>query len=276
MSAIAGQPATSSAVDSPVRASTAAGRVLAAACRTWRSAAQVALFGVFGAGGALMTGIVAPALSLTVADPERRAHLARRYVRGFLAAYTGAMQVLRLIRLEVTGAEHLAHGGALVVANHPTLIDAFFLLGRVPGLVPIAKRALAVNPFTRGAIAAANYLVNDDGPALLETCRERLAAGETLLLFPEGTRTAADGAVRLRRGAAQVAVRCGCPIVPVRIDVDERFLVRETPWWLAARSVPRIRITAHAPIDPAPFVAASANPALAARRLTERLQTIYL
>jgi 1-acyl-sn-glycerol-3-phosphate acyltransferase len=243
--------------------------------RLWRSLAQVALFGAFGAGGALMTALIRPGLAVFVRDPQVRHTIARRCLQRGLRAYTGAMQALRLVDLEIDGGEHLGHRGVLIVANHPTLIDAFFLLGHVDHLVPIAKRVLLVNPFTSGAIRAANYLVNDHGPALVEACRERLAAGESLLLFPEGGRTAADGQIQLRRGAAQLSVRSGCRVVPVTIAVSERFLTRGRPWWLAAATRPRVRIVAFAPVDPAPFVAAGANAALAARRMNACLQQFY-
>lgn len=276
MSAVVGEPSAAPADSS---GAPAPGRwpsgVLAQVGRIWRSFAQVMLFGMFAVNGVVMTALIAPALTVAVRDRRRRAMLARACVQRLLAFHTGAMLALRLIQLEIIGAERLALSGALMVANHPTLIDAFFLLGRVRGLVPIAKRALLDNPFTRGAIVTADYQLNDAGPALLDACRARVARGETLLLFPEGSRTSADGAVRLRRGAAQLAVRCGCAVVPVTIAVSDRFLVRGMPWWLAAPRLPRFRIEVHAPVDPAPFVTASSNAALAARRLTEHLQKFY-
>jgi 1-acyl-sn-glycerol-3-phosphate acyltransferase len=263
-------------VRASVRNGAPAGRRLAlAADRLWRSIAQVFLFGLFGLCGVVMTVLIAPALTVLIRDRRTRTVAARRCVQGVLLAFTGAMQALRVLRFELIGRERLQGRGVLIVANHPTLIDALFLLGRVGELVPIAKRALLANFFTRGAIRAADYLANDAGPALVEACRERLRRGESLLLFPEATRTAADGEIRLRRGAAQVAVRSGCLVVPVTVFVSERFLTRGTPWWLASKSAPLVRIVAGAPIDPAPFVAANGNPALAARRLTEHLQQLY-
>lgn len=238
---------------------------IALADRAWRSFAQVLFFAAFGVGGALLT--------LTAPLAQREPAAARRRVQRLLAAYTAAMRALRLIDLEFKGVEHLRRRGVLIVANHPTLIDAFFLLAAVDQLVPVAKRALLANPFTRGAIRAADYAINDDGPELIDACRERLARGELLLVFPEGTRSG-TGELRLRRGAAQVAVRTICPVVPVTVQVTERFLTRDTRWWLAPKTAPRFRITAFAPIDPAPFIAAG-SPALAARRLTEHLHRFF-
>lgn len=248
--------------------------VLEVAGRVWRSLAQVFLFAVFAAGGALFTLLVGPGLQLIWRDPRARVAAGRRCISGLLAAYIGAMRWLGLITLEYAGLEHLQRRGILVVANHPTLIDAFFLLARVDNLVPIAKRALLANPFTRGALRAADYEINDDGPRLIESCGARLARGESMLLFPEGTRSDGTEAVRLKRGAAQLAVRSGCLVVPVTVFASERMLTRDTHWWLAPRRRPRFSVIAHPPIDPTPFAAAG-SPALAARRLTEHLQRFY-
>jgi 1-acyl-sn-glycerol-3-phosphate acyltransferase len=247
---------------------------VAVAGRIWRSLAQIILFAVFAAGGALFTLLIAPGLHAIRRDPRARIAASRRCVSGLLAAYIRAMQWLGLITLEYAGLEHLQRRGVLVVANHPTLIDAFFLLARVDDLVPIAKRSLLANPFTCGALRAADYEINDDGPRLIESCGARLARGESVLLFPEGTRSDATDAVRLKRGAAQLAVRIGCLVVPVTVFASERMLTRDTRWWLAPRRRPRFFVIAHAPVDPRPF-AATGNPALAARRLTEHLQRFY-
>ena len=82
-----------------------------------------------------------------------------------------------------------AQPGSLLVANHPSLIDALILLGYVEDGVVVAKRSLQVNPFTWGGIRGADYVVNADPLALIDECRARIAAGETLILFPECTRT---------------------------------------------------------------------------------------
>ena len=106
-----------------------------------------------------------------------------------MRTYVGSMRALRLIDLEVIGLERVPAPGSLLVANHPSLIDALILLGHVEDGVVVAKRSLQVNPFTWGGIRGADYVVNADPQALIDECRARIAAGETLILFPECTRT---------------------------------------------------------------------------------------
>jgi 1-acyl-sn-glycerol-3-phosphate acyltransferase len=244
--------------------------------RFYRSIGQIALFTVFGLYGALMSVLIAPVYSLVVRDEVRRAHNLRRVMFHTMRAYVGSMRMLRLIDLEVIALDRAPPPGSLLVANHPSLIDALILLGHVQGAVVVAKRSLQVNPFTWGGIRGANYVVNADPQELIEECRARILAGETLVLFPECTRTADDGVIRLQRGAAHVAVRSGCPVIPVTIEFSEPLLTKKSRWWLAPRVRPRVRVAAHAAIDPAQFLQGGHSVSRAARALTEHLREFYV
>jgi len=248
----------------------------ARASRVVRSAGQVALFAYFGLSGALLTAIVVPAFSLFFRDPARRVRSVRGFVFQLMRTYVGSMRALRLIDLEVIGLDVEPAAGSLIVANHPSLIDALILLGQVRGAAVVAKRSLQVSPFTSGGIRGANYVVNTDAAALIEECRSRIAAGETLILFPECTRTATDGVIRLRRGAAHVAVRTGCPVIPVTIEFSEPLLTKESRWWLAPKVRPHVRVTRHPAMDPAQFLVGDVSVSLAARKLTEYLREFYV
>lgn len=249
--------------------------VAAALDRTRRSIGQVALFAVFGIYGATVGALVVPLYSVFVRDPVRRADGIRSVVYRFLRAYISGMQALRLIDLEVVGLDRLPPPGSLIVANHPSLIDALILLSRIKGGVVVAKRSLQVSPFTGGGIRGANYIVNADPAGLVDECRARIMAGEILVVFPECTRTAADGVIRLRRGAAHIAVRSGCPVIPVTIEFSEPLLTKQSRWWLAPKVRPQVRVVRHEPIDPSQFMYGHRSVSLAARRLTEHLQAFY-
>ena len=242
--------------------------------RAGRSVGQVALYAVFGICGALSSAVLAPTCAVVLRNPNRRARVMRSVVRRILRAYTGSMHALRLIDLEISGLDGALEPGSLIVANHPSLIDAFILLAHIDGVV-VAKRSLHLNPFTWGWIWGADYIVNDDAAALVETCRRRILSGESLVLFPECTRTAIDGAIRLRRGAAHIAVRSGCPVVPVTIEFSEPLLTKQSRWWLAPKVRPHVRIVQHGPIDTTQLMRGTRSASLAARRLTEHLEAFY-
>jgi 1-acyl-sn-glycerol-3-phosphate acyltransferase len=262
-----------------IRPQPAAGRrsrFTAGVDRAARSAGHIALFAVFGICGALISTLIVPGYSAFVRDRVRRAHGVRNVVHRILHTYVGSMRALRLIDLEIVGLARVPAPGSLIVANHPSLIDALILLGHIKGAIVVAKRSLQINPFTSGAIRGADFVVNADALSLIDECCARIAAGESLVLFPECTRTGDDGVVRLRRGAAHIAVRAGCPVIPVTIELSEPLLNKKSRWWLAPKVRPKVRVMGHAPIDPAQFLRGGSSVSLAARRLTEHLREFYL
>ena len=251
-------------------------RFAAGAGRAARSIGQITLFGVFGVAGALMSVLIVPAYWLFVRDPVHRARAVRSLVYQLMFNYVCSMRGLRLIDLEIHGLDAVPAPGSLIVANHPSLIDALILLGHVKGAVVVAKRSLQVSLFTAGGIRGADYVVNADALSLIEECRGRIAAGESLVLFPECTRTADDGVIRLQRGAAHIAVRSGCPVIPVTIEFSEPLLTKKSRWWLAPRVRPSVRVVGHPAIDSAQFLHGARSVSLAARQLTEHLRQLYV
>ena len=251
-------------------------RFAAGAGRVARSIGQIALFGVFAAAGTVMSVLIVPAYWLFVRNSVRRARAVRSVVHQLMCNYVYSMRALRLIDLEICGLAATPAAGSLIVANHPSLIDALILLGHVKGAVVVAKRSLQVNFFTAGGIRGADYVVNADALSLIEECRARIAAGESLVLFPECTRTADDGVIRLQRGAAHIAVRSGCPVIPVTIEFSEPLLTKKSRWWLAPKVRPSVRVVGHPAIDTAQFLHGARGVSLAARQLTEHLRQLYV
>lgn len=243
--------------------------------RRWRQLAAGFCFLVFGCGAVVVGSLVLPAVRLIERDPERRQRTSRAVIRGGMRAFWRTMLVLRLFRCRVHGAAHLAAERILVVANHPTLIDAVLLLSLVENASVVAKPSLAANLLTGPAVRAAGYIVNAEGPALVAEAAGEFARGGRLLLFPETTRTPPGGPIRLQRGAANIAVRTGCRVVAVTIRVSNPLLYKGAAWHAMPLELPRFDIDVRAPFEVAEVVAANDSLALAARDLNDRLQQLY-
>lgn len=241
----------------------------------WRQVASGFCFVLFGV-GALVLGVLAPPLlRLFVRDPQRRERRMRALIRGGMRFFWSCMRAVGVLTCTVRGAEHLSHPQLVVVANHPTLIDAVLLLGLIDNAVCIAKEALGRNPFVGPALRAAGYIVNDDGNAMTEAARASLQSGARLLVFPESTRTKPGSPVRFQRGAAQIAVRAESRVATVTIRVSQPFLHKGTSWHDMPPAVPHFDVVVQPPIEVAPIVSASRSPALAARELNQRMQQSY-
>ncbi len=127
-------------------------------------------------------------------------------------------------RITTEGLEHVpSSGGAIIAPNHVSVLDSFFVplvLGRRMTYVGKAEYmdswktkyvfpAIGMIPIDRSG--------GDASAAALNAAAQVLAAGELFGIYPEGTR-ARDG--RLHKGhtgVARLAMRTGCPIVPVGI-----------------------------------------------------------
>jgi 1-acyl-sn-glycerol-3-phosphate acyltransferase len=260
-------PPHPSAVDSPG----AQRRGTSALSRMAHRVASAVLFAVFGLLSVGLFGVVLPIRLAFSRNHPHRDLLAQRTVQAALRFYLRVGKWLRVFVVETRDVERLRQGPALVVANHPTLLDVVVLLAHMPQADCVAKRAAWSNPFLRAVVSAAAYIPNDDGEDLIARCCERLAAGRIVILFPEGTRSPAVGLQPFRRGAAHIALRSGCPVVPVLIRCDPPALKKDRPWYALPDELMRFRLEVDPPVT---FGAdlADYSRGLAARRVTERLR----
>jgi 1-acyl-sn-glycerol-3-phosphate acyltransferase len=245
--------------------------------RPWRAAASGLCFLVFGAGALALSLTAFPLLSLTAADAATARLRVQRTIRAGCACFAALMKALGLVRWEVHGGEALAAapdaGGRLIIANHPSLIDAVFLLAWLPQADCIVKQALLENPFLRHAVRRAGYLGNAEPDALVAECAAALRAGRTLLVFPEGTRSVPGRPLRLRRGAARIALAAGVPVVPVQIRCEPLVLSKRMRWYQMGDRPAHFRFDVLAPLPP-PRRRAGESEALAARRLTRTFERL--
>jgi 1-acyl-sn-glycerol-3-phosphate acyltransferases len=125
--------------------------------------------------------------------------------------------------VRVEGMENLPSCGAVLVANHQSIVDIPMLLSAFPRPVRfLAKRELGEIPlFGKAMAAAGNLFIDRDDPRnavrMLRDVGARLRDGRLVVVFPEGTRSG-DGSIgEFRPGAFYLAQKSGAPVVPVYI-----------------------------------------------------------
>ena len=133
-------------------------------------------------------------------------------------------------RLRVSGAEHIpAEGPAIVVPNHKSFWDAFFIAAATRRHVRfMGKRELFEGPWGRLLVRLGAFPVRrgESDAEALETAREVLRQGGLLALFPEGTRIRVpDELGEPRRGAARLALETGAPLVPAAITGSDHLFL---------------------------------------------------
>ncbi len=139
-----------------------------------------------------------------------------------------------LIPVKVEGREHLVPGQSYVfVANHQGAMDIFLIYGYLcRNFKWMMKKSLRKVPFIGFACEKAHHIfVDKSGPSKVEEtisqARETLKEGMSLVVFPEGTRTATGKVGRFKKGAFFLADQLQLPVVPLTIDGSFRILPRQ-------------------------------------------------
>jgi 1-acyl-sn-glycerol-3-phosphate acyltransferase len=243
--------------------------------RIWHATASAIAFALFGLGGVLLPLAVFPLLRVLPGSREERELRCQRAVQRGFRIYLALIDAIGVVRMRVAGAEELRRPGQLVVVNHPTLLDAVFLISLMPQADCVAKQATWRNPFMRGVVTATGYLSNELGVELVDACAARLRAGRSVLLFPEGTRSPKGGLGPFQRGAAHVALRAGQPLRTVVLTCSPPALMRERRWWQMPTERLAISVDARATLDPAACVEPGMSRWVAARRVSAALREFY-
>ncbi len=232
-------------------------------------------FFVFGSSGLVLGVIGFPLLLLFIRDPKKRLRASRFMVHHFFRFFIGLMNFVRVISYELHGIERLQRPGLLILSNHPSLIDVVFIISLIPQSGCVVKAGVARNPFTRGPVLAAGYIINDAGVAMVDDCRDHLTQNETIVIFPEGTRTPESGEVDLQRGAANVAIRCRKDVTPVSITCNPRGLAKYQNWYQVPPKRMHFTIRVHDDLQVDPFLASGAAEPVAVRRLNAHLKSFF-
>lgn len=132
--------------------------------------------------------------------------------------------VLRLLyRPWVEGLENVPGDGPMILApNHLSFIDSLFVPLMVPRRVVYLGKADYFGKwyswFFRGAgVIPVRREGGEAGEASLNAGVEQLSKGLAVGIYPEGTRSPDGRLFKGKTGVARMALRAGCPIVPVAL-----------------------------------------------------------
>ena len=157
-----------------------------------------------------------------------------------------------LVRVKVTGRENIDPKTSYVfVANHQGAYDIFAIYGYLNhNFRWMMKRELLKMPVVGQACAAAGHIfVDNSSPAAIRRTMSKaertLRGGMSLVEFPEGSRPFTGKMRAFHKGAYQLSMEFGLPVVPVTIDGAFDVMPRTSmvPHWGT------IKITIHKPIS---------------------------
>jgi 1-acyl-sn-glycerol-3-phosphate acyltransferase len=210
--------------------------------------------------------VVLGTLSLASSVFERRGHFAHRCARAWswlILATTG-------VSVDLRGLSRLQPGTTYIfVANHQSIYDIPVIFASLPyQLRIIAKESLGSFPFLGWHLRRTGHLLvdrrNPDRAGILTRWKALVHQGLSLIIFPEGTRSASGRVGIFKAGSFLLAIEAGLPVVPLSVDGTRRVMRKGE---LTTRPG-HATLVVHAPIETTGLTVAEA------RDLAQRVRTL--
>jgi 1-acyl-sn-glycerol-3-phosphate acyltransferase len=240
----------------------------------WRIIAAGISYVVF-AIGAFIPGIYVFLIAIIPSHQDVKQARARKAIQLLCRFYVNFMQFLGLISFNIERKHVGPIEGHLIISNHSMLIDALFVLAYVDDLCCVVKEQLCHNPVTRIPVRLAGY-VSNSAADFVEQTSIKIAAGENVLIFPEGTRNSYDTQLDFKRGAANIAVISNCPVLPLIIKATPRTVQKGESWYQLPEVKSRITIRINPALSIADCIDTNLPRTLQYRRLTRYWRDYYL
>lgn len=160
-------------------------------------------------------------------------------------------------RLEILGSTSGLRGKTFVmISNHQSILDILFVNSLCMRFKWVSKIENMKVPVLGWYLRMAGYLTVDRGDReskdrMMADALSCLVRGTSVMMFPEGTRSADGELGFFKRGAFQLALASGKPVLPIIIDGTGSILPRHG---LVFRKGHRVRVRVLEPVEPSCFV----------------------
>lgn len=138
---------------------------------------------------------------------------------------------LSRVSMSVSGDEFIDENQPyIVMANHQSYYDVFALIGYLPlPLKWVMKMELKKIPIFGFACETVGHIYVDRGNSdkarkSLKAAGEKIRAGSSVVIFPEGTRSPDGKLLRFKKGGFVMALEAGVPILPVTVVGGRKIL----------------------------------------------------
>ncbi len=161
-------------------------------------------------------------------------------------------KLMPIWKLKVEGRNKAVYNETyVIISNHQSLLDILLLNSLCYRFRWISKIENTKLPVLGWYLRMADYITvnrgNEDSKAdMLEKSYRSLKGGVSIMIFPEGTRSADNEIGFFKRGAFQLAIQAGVSILPVIVDGTGDILPKHG---LLLRSGHNVRIKV---LDPVP------------------------
>jgi 1-acyl-sn-glycerol-3-phosphate acyltransferase len=170
------------------------------------------------------------ALVLLCLPRSIRVPLGRRLISFGLSVYLLFLRAFCGVRLDAAALSALrADRPLIIVANHPSLLDAVILLASLPKAACVMKGSLRRNWLFGPMARLSGYVGNEEPMSMIRQACDELARGAHLLIFPEGTRTTSFPVNAFSQATAFIAARSQVHVQTVLLDFSQPYLGKAWP-----------------------------------------------
>lgn len=138
------------------------------------------------------------------------------------------------VSIDIQGRENIPAGAAVFMPNHQSLFDILALFAGLPVQFRfLAKEELFRIPLFGMAMKRCGYIPVNRGDrrqamASMQEAARRIAAGVSVIIFPEGTRSSTGRLLPFKKGGFQLALQSQMPIVPIAIEGTHAILPKHS------------------------------------------------
>ena len=186
----------------------------------------------FGLGAIILAILVFPIIRLFTLAHKDFGIIARAYVSHTFRVFLKNLEICKTSMLKVEDRQAFRNiHSKVIIANHPSLLDFVYIMSLVPNSTCIVRGSLTRTPL-RGVIKQAYITNNTDFNEVLIECKKLTDKGCNVIVFPEGTRSPRIGRNNYKKGAARIALYCGCDVQPLFIGGSDKYGLGKTdPLW---------------------------------------------
>ncbi len=164
----------------------------------------------------------------------------REVIYRLMQKLTGDMIKASGMEFNIRGTENLPkEGPVLYVANHSSIFDPVVLVNVINDpCILVGKKEISNMPLINKWFDALGciYIDREDKRQSLECILKginELKSGQSIIIFPEGTRTSGDDMKPFKEGTFKLALKSGVPVVPIAIKntdkvYEETKLIKKT------------------------------------------------
>jgi 1-acyl-sn-glycerol-3-phosphate acyltransferase len=137
--------------------------------------------------------------------------------------------VLAGIRYSERGRVNIPEGPVLIIANHQSAWETIAALVLFPDVAIVTKRELLALPVIGWFLTHSPMIPVDRAQSaralreMLAACRTQIAAGRSVLIFPEGTRKRPGSPIEFKRGVELLYRNLAIPTVIVAHDAGRHW-----------------------------------------------------